>query len=152
MNTVLGICHIILNYPNLKYNFMWNIMCSFNHSCSQKTNSTMTSCSKDYKHFQEENLSNQTRWPYELRSCSWTKQWLDADWQVSINTLDIIIHLSINTLAKEWELFELKDITGKRTTKSKFAMYKCRREIRRRLQLIRTAFHLEKQSQILFMS
>lgn len=54
--------------------------------------------------------------------------------------------------AKERELFELKDITGKRTNRAKLAMHKCRREIRRRLQLIRTAFHLEKQRQTLFMS
>lgn len=52
--------------------------------------------------------------------------------------------------AKEWELFELKDITSKRTTK--FATCKCKREIRSRLQLIRTAFRLEKQRQTLFMS
>lgn len=53
--------------------------------------------------------------------------------------------------AKEWELFELKDITGKRTNRPKLAVHKCRREIRRMLQLIRTAFHLEKQGQTLFM-
>jgi len=53
--------------------------------------------------------------------------------------------------AKEWDLLELKDISGKRKNRSKLVMHKCRREIRR-LQLIRTAFHLEKQRQTLFIS
>lgn len=87
-------------------------------------------------------------WPNEM--AKWAK-FTQLNKAMAGHELTAVYKYTWDWNAKARELFEPKDVSGKRTNKPKLAMHKCRREIRRRLQLIRTAFYLEKQGQTLFM-